>query len=67
MRERGVAVAVHPHDLGGDALPHPRLVAGVGQDHQPAVRVQVDEAGRTMRPVASIGAGGARLPVDFPV
>ncbi len=44
-RERGVGVAVDPDDLGRDALADLRLVARIGQDHQPAVAVQIDEPG----------------------
>jgi hypothetical protein len=46
VRKRGVAIAVHADHLGRDALAHLRLVSGIGQDHQAAVRMQVDEAGR---------------------
>jgi hypothetical protein len=41
--ERRVAQAVDADDLRCHALPHLRLVARVGEDHQPRVAVQVDE------------------------
>src|SRR5262245_63233462 len=44
--ERRVAVAVDADDLGRDALANLRLVARIGEDHQPRVRVKVDEPGR---------------------
>ena len=43
--ERGEAVAVDADDLGRDALADLGLVARLGEDHQAAVAVQVDEAG----------------------
>ncbi len=45
IRERGVTVAVDADHLGGDPLPHLWLVPGIGEDHETAVGVQVDEAG----------------------
>jgi hypothetical protein len=41
--ERGVAEPVHSDELGRHALAHLRAVVRVGEDHEPAVRVQVDE------------------------
>jgi hypothetical protein len=43
--ERCVRVAVDADQLGGDALADFRLVPGLGEDHEPGVRVHVDEAG----------------------
>ena len=43
-RERREAVAVDADDLGRDALADLGLVARLGEDHQAAVAVQVDEA-----------------------
>ena len=40
------AVAIDPDDLGRDALANLGLVPRLGEDHQPAMAVQVDEAGR---------------------
>ena len=48
-RERREAVAVDADDLGRDALADLGLVARLGQDHEAAVAVQVDEA-RARRP-----------------
>ena len=45
-RERGEAVAVDADELGRHALADLGLVAAVGQDHQAAVAVEVDEPGR---------------------
>ena len=58
--ERRIAVAIDPDHLGGDALPHLRLVARIGQDHQPAVRVEVDESGRDHHPGRVDRAAGPR-------
>ena len=46
VRERGVAVAVDPDDLGRDALADLRLVPGLGQHRQAGVAVEVDETRR---------------------
>ena len=46
VRERRVAVAVDPDDLGRDALADLRLVPGLGEHRQPGVAVKVDEAWR---------------------
>ena len=43
--ERGVRYSVYPHQLGGDALPHLRVVVRLAQDGEPGVGVQVDESG----------------------
>ena len=50
--ERREPVAIDPDELGGHALADLGLVAAVGQDHQPAVAVEVDEA-RARRPCRS--------------
>ena len=42
---RRVRQAVDADDLGRHALAHLRLMAGLGEDDQPRVAVQVDEAG----------------------
>ncbi len=44
--ERRIAIPIHADHFGRHALAHLRLVARIGQDHQPAVRVEVDESGR---------------------
>ena len=44
--ERRVGVAVDADDLGRHALADLGLVARLGEDHQPAVAVEVDEPGR---------------------
>jgi hypothetical protein len=51
-----IRVAVDADELGRDALPHLRLVLGLGQQDQPGMRVHVDEPG------ADDAAGG----VDHP-
>ena len=56
--ERREAVAVDPDDLGRDALADLGLVPRLGEDHQAAVAVQVDEAGR------DDAARGIDLPAD---
>src|SRR6185312_7291916 len=43
--EGGVGVAVDANDFGGDALADLWLVAGLGQDDETRVCVEVDEAG----------------------
>jgi hypothetical protein len=43
--ERGVGVAVDADQLRSDALTDLRLVLRLGEDHQPGVRVHVDEPG----------------------
>ncbi len=50
VRDRRVAQPVDADHLGGDALAHLRLVERIGEDHQPRVRVQVDEPGRDDEP-----------------
>ena len=50
VRDRRIAQAVDADDLGGDALPHLRLVQRVGEDHQAGVAVEVDEPGADDEP-----------------
>ena len=59
-RERRVAVAIDPDDLGRDPLADLRLVAGLGEDDQPAVAVQVDEPGGDDLAAGIDPAAGAR-------
>jgi hypothetical protein len=46
VRDRGVGQAVDADHLGRNALANFRLVARLGQDHQPRVAVEVDEPRR---------------------
>ena len=62
VRDRRVAEPVDADDLGGDALPHLRLVQRVGEDHQSGVAMQVDEPGAHDHPPRIDAAGcGRRL------
>ena len=64
-RGRREGAAVLANDVGGDALPQGRQVNRVGQEHQVAMHVHVDEAGDDIPP-GHVDLAWSRRPVEPP-